>query len=407
MPQFLGAPNYNRRFIKDFAVFGAALYQLKDEDFETEGNLSAAKENFRVLQRKVAEAPILKHFDDKKEVHVMLYANEWALRAALLQIHDDKLHPVQFGKRVLKDAEMNYLSAEKEVLALLLLLKACYTQLAGKTLHAWVHKSKSQFGRAVQFAVMLSPWQLEVQSIREKDCLFSQLRQSTITNFVDLDESLAMWLHRLKDHRALGWTPVYCMLNYHTITTDSSFPLTARLSPKRTLPEWHIVITASAYLEVTTMNMAEYNGINNGLVIQGCAIQQSLGVIVCRKDSLVALLNRHQELTAKLKSLHGVREYNAAADTLAGKALETNVSKVVLNDNQKSELIKLYKIEEMSYKSSSDENKVTKSESENFVQIAQGIARQVSVPSGEITDVLGYHDCNITPFPHFQQLSTP
>ncbi|OWY95984.1 hypothetical protein PHMEG_00033867, partial [Phytophthora megakarya] len=102
--------------------------------------------------------------------------------------------------RVLKDAEMNYHSAEKEVLALLLLLKVCYTQLAGETLHvytrystlAWVHRSKSFFGRAVQFAVLLSPWQLEVQRIREKDCLFSQLLQSTITNFVDLDESLAL-----------------------------------------------------------------------------------------------------------------------------------------------------------------------------------------------------------------------
>ncbi|OWY91452.1 hypothetical protein PHMEG_00039961 [Phytophthora megakarya] len=161
------------RFIQGFAVFGAELYQLKDEDFETEGNLSAAKESFRVLQRKVAEAPILRHFDDKKEVHVMLYANEWALSATLMQMHDDKLHPVRFCGRVLKDAEMNYHSAEKEVLALLLLLKVCYTQLAGKTLHmytrystlAWVHKSKSLFGRAVQFAVLLSPWQLEVQRI--------------------------------------------------------------------------------------------------------------------------------------------------------------------------------------------------------------------------------------------------
>ncbi|OWY96771.1 hypothetical protein PHMEG_00032877 [Phytophthora megakarya] len=64
MQQFLGALNYYSRFIQDFAVFGAALYQLKD-------NLSAAKETLRVLQRKVADAPILMHFDDKKEVHVI------------------------------------------------------------------------------------------------------------------------------------------------------------------------------------------------------------------------------------------------------------------------------------------------------------------------------------------------
>ncbi|OWZ00158.1 hypothetical protein PHMEG_00028721 [Phytophthora megakarya] len=127
------------------------------------------------------------------------------------------------------------------------------------------------------------------------------------------------------------------------------------------------MIAASAYLEVTTVNMAEYNGMNNG-------------------DSLVALLNRHRELTAKLQSVryrHVVREY-AATDSLAGKALESNVSKVVLNDHRKSELKEFSRIQEMIYESSSDENKVMKSESENFVQIAQGITRQASVPSGEI-----------------------
>ncbi|OWY97521.1 hypothetical protein PHMEG_00031930 [Phytophthora megakarya] len=120
----------------------------------------------------IAEAPILRHFDAEKEVHIMLYANEWALSATLMQMHDGKLHHIRFCGRVLKDAEMNYHPAEKEVLALLLLLKVCYTQLAGKTLHVytrfstlgWVHKSKSLFGRAVRFAVLLlSPWQLEVQ----------------------------------------------------------------------------------------------------------------------------------------------------------------------------------------------------------------------------------------------------
>ncbi|OWZ03337.1 hypothetical protein PHMEG_00024948 [Phytophthora megakarya] len=142
------------------------------------------------LQRKVADAPILRHFDVKKEVHIMLYANEWALSATLMQMHDDKLHPVRFCGRVLKDAAINYHSAEKEVLALLLLLKV-YVYTRFSTL-GWVHKSKSLFGRAVQFAVLLLPWQLEERRVREKDCVFTQLLQSTITNFVDLDDSLAL-----------------------------------------------------------------------------------------------------------------------------------------------------------------------------------------------------------------------
>ncbi|KAJ8569048.1 hypothetical protein ON010_g6213 [Phytophthora cinnamomi] len=200
MQSFLGALNYYNRFIQDFAVYGAALYQLKEDDFAPGGDLTVARRSFQALQDKVAAAPILRHFDRTKEIHVMLFANEWALSSTLLQLHDDKLHPVRFCGRVLKDAEMNYHAAEKEVLALLLLLKTCYTQLAGRTIRVytrfstleWITKSKSLFGRAVQFAVLLSPWHLIVQRVKEKDCAFTQLLQSTVTNFVDLDDSLEL-----------------------------------------------------------------------------------------------------------------------------------------------------------------------------------------------------------------------
>ncbi|KAG3060829.1 hypothetical protein PI125_g24829 [Phytophthora idaei] len=140
MQSFLGALNYHGRFIQDFAVYGAALYQLKDGDFDG-GDLSAAKAAFAMLQTKVAEAPILRHFDRSREVHTMLFANAWALSATLLQEHESTLHPVLFRGRVLKDAGMNYPTAEKEVLALLLMLKVCFTTLAGKRIKVYTRFS--------------------------------------------------------------------------------------------------------------------------------------------------------------------------------------------------------------------------------------------------------------------------
>ncbi|GMF63198.1 unnamed protein product [Phytophthora fragariaefolia] len=129
---FLGAINYYGRFIQDFAAYGAALYQLKGDEFEPGGDLSIARRSFAALQQKVADSPILRHFDKSKEVHLMLFANEWALSTTILQMHDDKLHPVRFCGRVLKDSELNYHPVEKEVLALLLVLKTCYAQLADR-----------------------------------------------------------------------------------------------------------------------------------------------------------------------------------------------------------------------------------------------------------------------------------
>ncbi|OWZ12862.1 hypothetical protein PHMEG_00013910 [Phytophthora megakarya] len=75
-------------------IFGAALYQLKDDDFEENGDLTTARRSFDMLKQKVAEAPILQHFDRTKEVNIMLFANEWALSTTLLQLHKVKLHPV-------------------------------------------------------------------------------------------------------------------------------------------------------------------------------------------------------------------------------------------------------------------------------------------------------------------------
>ncbi|GMF34240.1 unnamed protein product [Phytophthora lilii] len=141
------------------------------------------------------------------------------------------------------------------------------------------------------------------------------------------------------------------------------------------LPEWKIVIAASAYLEKTTVNIAEYTGMNNGvlaaidhgaedLVVVGdsrLAIQQSLGVIACRKESLMTQLSRHKAITARLRSvryLHVVREYNAAADSLASEALESKMSNVILNESWKNELCKLNRISDVIDETSVDQGEV-------------------------------------------------
>ncbi|KAG2992137.1 hypothetical protein PC128_g21524 [Phytophthora cactorum] len=51
MQSFLGALNYYGRFIQDFAVYGAALYQLKDEDFAPGGDLTTARRSFDALKK--------------------------------------------------------------------------------------------------------------------------------------------------------------------------------------------------------------------------------------------------------------------------------------------------------------------------------------------------------------------
>ncbi|GMF44554.1 unnamed protein product [Phytophthora fragariaefolia] len=378
---FLGALNYYSRFILDFAVYGAALYQVREEDFGPGGDLSTAQRSFKALQTKVADAPILKHFDGAKEVHVMLFANDWALSTTLMQGHDGVMHPVRFCGRVLKDNEVNYHPADKEVLALLLLLKTCYTPLAGRTINAytrfstlgWINTSKTLFGRSTQFAVMLSPWHLVVHRGTEDDSAFAQLLHSMITNFVGLDKALQRVAPPSK------WTPMVRMdpeLLYARLPNDHRGFVLSFDGPAKTpkhggygscawtlwrLPDWTIDIAVSAYLESATVNQAEYMGMNEGLraaqaygatdlVVVGdssLAIQQSLGAIACLKESLLTQLNIHREPVARFHSvryLQVTREYNASADSLAGETSAAKEAKTTLTEESRSKLEQLNRI---------------------------------------------------------------
>ncbi|POM81334.1 Hypothetical protein PHPALM_718, partial [Phytophthora palmivora] len=366
---FLGALNYYGRFIQKLAVYGAVLYQLKDSDFDGNKDLSAAQAAFAVLKSRVATAPILRHFDSAKEVHIMLFANDWALSSTLMQMHDDKLHFVRFCSRMLKENEVNYHPAEKEVLALRQLLKICHTLLAVKVLHVytgfstleWVFQSTSLYGRAVNFAVLLSPYHLKIKRVRERDVDFVRLLQASITPHVGLDETLE---HIAPPSKNSATGHVLAFGGSAKTEKNGGYGSCSWILWR--LPEWDIEIAASAYLLSTTVNLAEYTGKNNGvkaaidrgvtnLVVVGdsrLAVQQSMGVIACKKETLQVELARHKELTKKLNSvkyLHVIRLYNSAADSMATEALETQISRVVLNGERKAELKTLNRIPENLY----------------------------------------------------------
>ncbi|OWZ14207.1 LOW QUALITY PROTEIN: reverse transcriptase [Phytophthora megakarya] len=291
---------------------------------------------------------------------------------------------------------MGYDSAEKEVLALLLMLKFCYTQLAGKTPHVhsrfvtlgWVHKSKSLFGRAVQFAVLLSPWQLEVQ-------------RSLITNFVELDDSLALVAPPTKGSPTTR-TQVCCTLNYHT--TMKAFVVSCDGSAKTEknggygccswivwkLPEW----------QKTTVNMAQrhepWGCRSHGTWCLRLRHRWRLEVgksAITRGDCMSQEFADDTPEPPPSSSQSDICMwcYNAAADSLAREALESKVSKVVLNDHRKAELKELNRIQEMIYEPSSGDIKVENTGSVIFFQILDGkthptenSAMQAQRPSAEV-----------------------
>ncbi|KAG2826988.1 hypothetical protein PC118_g21557 [Phytophthora cactorum] len=353
MQSFFGALNYYSRFIQDFAVYGAALYQLKEEDFGPRGDLSVAQRAFDALQTKVTEAPIMKNFDRTKEAHVMLFAHEWALSTTLMKEHEDKLHSVRFLGRVLKESEMNYHPAEKEIFNARMGTQIQVTVRSCRTVVTMALESPTSQGTGRGISTIAPVQYYKLCGSEELLAPLAPPNKGSPT--IRMDPAM-LYARLSRDYRGF------------VVSFDGSAK-TERYGGYGScswvlwsLPEWKIVIAANAYLPSTTVNVADYTGMNNGvnaaiahgaedLVIAGdsrLAIQRSLGVIECRKESLLTLLNIHKELTAQLRSVkyfYVVREYNAAADSLATEALESKVSREVLAETRKSELVTLNRIQ--------------------------------------------------------------
>ena len=111
----------------------------------------------------------------------MVFANYWVLSSTLMRIHDGMLHPVRCFGRVLKESEISYHPAKREVLSLLQLLKITHTLLAGNAIHVytqfstieWIFTSKALYGSLVSFAVSLSPYHLKIKRVSERDVYFA------------------------------------------------------------------------------------------------------------------------------------------------------------------------------------------------------------------------------------------
>ena len=79
----------------------------------------ACQSAFNLLKEAVTSAPVLAHFDPKKETHVECDSSDWVSSGVMSQYGDDGLlHSVAFFSKKLMDTECNYKIYDKELLAI-------------------------------------------------------------------------------------------------------------------------------------------------------------------------------------------------------------------------------------------------------------------------------------------------
>jgi len=116
---FIGMCSYYRKHIKDFAKISHPLTELIKGDIKLIKWEEEQKQSFSLLKELLTSEPLLKHFDDDKEVFLTIDASITGLGACLEQPNNNNiLHPIGYASRKILNNEKTYSSTTLELLGL-------------------------------------------------------------------------------------------------------------------------------------------------------------------------------------------------------------------------------------------------------------------------------------------------
>nr|GEX58433.1 hypothetical protein [Tanacetum cinerariifolium] len=121
---FLGHAGFYRRFIQDFSKISRPMTHLLEKNtlfIFSEDCIKA----FQMLKKKLTEAPILIAPNWDLPFELMCDESEFAIGSFLGQRHEKHFKPIHYASKTMNDAESNYTTTEKEMLAVVMPRRDC------------------------------------------------------------------------------------------------------------------------------------------------------------------------------------------------------------------------------------------------------------------------------------------
>ncbi|VVA30993.1 PREDICTED: LOW QUALITY PROTEIN, partial [Prunus dulcis] len=167
---FLGHAGFYRRFIKDFSKITHPLCNLlaKDVVFHFDKDCMNA---FNTLKRELTSAPIIMAPDWSLPFELMCDASDYAIGAVLGQRVNKLPHVIYYASRTLNDAQLNYSTTEKELLAVVFALEKFRSYLVGSKVIVYSDHAALRFlltkkdakPRLIRWILLLQEFDLEIR----------------------------------------------------------------------------------------------------------------------------------------------------------------------------------------------------------------------------------------------------
>nr|GEV29436.1 reverse transcriptase domain-containing protein [Tanacetum cinerariifolium] len=119
---FLGHADFYRRFIQDFSKISRPMTHLLEKNTSFNFFEDCIKA-FQTLKKKLTEAPILIALNWDLPFELMCDTSDFAIGAVLGQRHEKHFKHIHYASKTMTDAESNYTTTEKEMLAVVYAFK--------------------------------------------------------------------------------------------------------------------------------------------------------------------------------------------------------------------------------------------------------------------------------------------
>ncbi|XP_061376486.1 uncharacterized protein LOC133318503 [Gastrolobium bilobum] len=167
---FLGHAGFYRRFIRDFSKIAKPLCKLlaKEEEFNFDNDCLIS---FNLLKEKLTTAPIITSPNFELPFELMCDASDYAIGAVLGQRKDKLLHVIYYASKILNEAQLNYTTTEKELLAVIYAFDKFRTYLLGSKVIVYTDHAALKYlltkqdakPRLLRWMLLLQEFEIEIR----------------------------------------------------------------------------------------------------------------------------------------------------------------------------------------------------------------------------------------------------